>query len=91
MITIDPVERCAIFNPDFYVMKHFSAVVRRGAVRLGTKGRFAGDSLVFRNPDGTIVLVVFNPFQEKQLLVVELNGKQYEFELEPLSINSMVV
>ncbi|NMB02529.1 MAG: glycoside hydrolase family 30 protein [Firmicutes bacterium] len=91
MVTIDPVDRRAIFNPDFYVMKHFSSVVRRGAVRLGAKGRFAGDTVAFRNPDGTIVLVVFNPFQKKQLLITEINGKQYEFELEALSINSIVI
>ena len=37
-------------NPDFYVMKHFSNAVQRGAVRLGAAGHWTADALTFRRP-----------------------------------------
>jgi O-Glycosyl hydrolase family 30. len=40
MIAIDPATRKAVYNPDYYVMKHFSSFVRDGAVLLGTRGVF---------------------------------------------------
>jgi glucosylceramidase len=91
MITIDPQSRKAIYNPDYYVMKHFSSFVRDGAIRLGTKGPFAGDTVAFRNPDGSIVLVIFNPFSQNIDLSFKHNGQAASFELEPLSINSIVL
>ncbi|MGI6141874.1 MAG: glycoside hydrolase family 30 protein [Caldicoprobacterales bacterium] len=90
MITIDPEESKPIYNPDFYVMKHFSSSIKRGAIRLGAKGPFAGDSLLFKNPDGSIVLEAFNPFKKVYPLTVSLENNNYQFELEPQSINSIV-
>lgn len=90
MITIDPKTERAVFNPDFYVMKHFSSAIKRNAVRLGCKGHFAGDSILFRNPDGSWVIEAFNPFRKIYPITVELEGEQYRFELEPHSINSIV-
>ena len=90
MITIDKEKQQYIFNPDYYVMKHFSATIQRGAVRLGAKGPFAGDSLVFQNPDGSTVFVVFNPFNEKRNMTVMLHDEYYTFTLESRSINSII-
>ena len=91
MVTVDPAAGAAVCNPDFYVMKHFSAPIRRGAVRLGARGSFAGDSLVFRNPDGSVVLELFNPFDRVFTVGVELEGETYHLPLEPRSVNSIVL
>lgn len=91
MITIDPAEKRAIYNPDFYVMKHFSSVIERGAVRLGAVGSFAGDSLVFRNPDGSYVLELFNPFKHNFSVIFKAEGEKYYFEMEPQSFNSVLI
>lgn len=91
MITIDPKNRQYVFNPDYYIMKHFSATVQRGAVRLGAKGPYAGDSLVFLNPDGSTVAVVFNPFIEKRDMTISLKNQNYTFNLEPRSVNSITI
>lgn len=90
MITIDPDKKVPIYNPDFYVMKHFSSVIKRGAIRLGIKGPFAGDSLMFRNPDGSYVLETFNPFKKVYPLTVVLEKDRYHFDLEPRSVNSII-
>lgn len=90
MVTIDPDKQAPIYNPDFYVMKHFSSPIKRGAVRLGAKGNFAADSLLFKNPDGSIVLEAFNPFKKVHSLSVALENDTYQFDLEPQSVNSII-
>ena len=60
-------------------------------MRLGARGSFAGDSLVFRNPDGSVVLELFNPFDRVFTVGVELEGETYHFPLEPRSVNSIVL
>ncbi|WP_130837451.1 glycoside hydrolase family 30 protein [Lachnoclostridium sp. Marseille-P6806] len=91
MITADPQSGEAIYNPDFYVMKHFSSVIQRGAVRLGAAGTFAADSLVFRNPDGAVVLELHNPLREVLTVAYEYGGETWYFPLEPQSVNSVVL
>ena len=78
-------------NPDFYVMKHFSNAVQRGAVRLGAAGHWAADALIFRNPDGSYAVEAFNPFHEEKCLTVELEGEVTSFMLAPRSFNSMII
>lgn len=91
MITVNPLTGGIKYNPDFYVMKHFSAPIQRGAVRLGIGGTFAGDSLVFRNPDGSLVLELFNPFERIFTIAADIEGVRYYFQLEPKSVNSIVL
>ena len=91
MITVSPNTGEVVYNPDFYVMKHFSSVIQRGAVRLGAAGAFAGDSLVFRNPDGSLVLELFNPFDRVVRVGYREAGIIRMFDLEPKSVNSIVM
>ena len=91
MVTVDPATGAVTYNPDYYVMKHFSACVQRGAVRLGIGGSFAGDSLVFRNPDGGLVLELYNPFDRIFTVEFQNEGNAFRFDLEPKSINSIVI
>lgn len=62
MITVDPRSRRVTWQPEFYVMKHFSGFIVPGARRLVVTGPWAGNSVAFVNPDGARVLVVHNPF-----------------------------
>ena len=91
MVTVDPASGEVTYNPDFYVMKHFSSCVKRDSVRLGARGTFAGDSLVFRNPDGSIVLELYNPFARVFTVEFEFESELYRFELEPKSVNSIIL
>ena len=91
MITINPESKEVIYNPDFYVMKHFSSEIQRGAIRLGITGPLAGDSMVFRNPDGSHVIEAFNPFHHVYTLTFKWEEQTYSFELEPQSFNSIVL
>ncbi|MPM16651.1 hypothetical protein SDC9_63032 [bioreactor metagenome] len=91
MVTVDPANKRFVFNPDYYVMKSASAIVKRGAVRLGMKGVWAADTLAFQNPDGSLALSVFNPFHEVRPVVLFYNGETLCFQLEPRSVNSILV
>ena len=70
MVTIDPASRSYTLNPDYYVMKSVSAIVQRGAVRLGMKGAWAADTLAFQNPDNSLALSVFNPFLTERAMTL---------------------
>lgn len=91
MITVHPESGTVSYNPDFYVMKHFSSAVQRGAIRLGATGTFAADSVVFRNPDGSLVLELFNPFRKEVTVEFQNENEVYQFGLEPQSINSIIL
>ena len=91
MITVEPQTHSYTLNPEYYVMKHFSSIIQRGAVRLGACGSFAGDSLVFLNPDGSYALELFNPFEKPFTVSVTLEENSFAFELEPRSVHSILI
>ena len=74
------------YNPEFYVMKHVSKFVKRGAKYLSTTGNWSSHTLAFLNPDGEKVLILANPFQEEKC--VRINEQTYV--LEPQSFNTVV-
>ena len=76
-----------VFNPEFYVYKHFSHFVKRGAVMLKTKGGFCSNATVFENPDGSRAAVIVNPFFNEKILTV--NQKNYI--LKPRSFNTIIL
>lgn len=89
MVTVDPANKRFTLNPDFYVMKSVSAIVQRGAVRLGMKGSWAADTLAFQNPDNSLALSIFNPFHEMRAVTLQYKGELLLFPLEPRSVNSI--
>ena len=90
MITVEPEQGTVVFNPEFYVMKHFSHFIDRNAIRLGLTGEWAGNAVVFMNPDESRVLVINNPFVESRRVVFEDGGKLLTLNLEPESFNTVV-
>jgi glucosylceramidase len=91
MISIDPAKRTVIKNPEFYMMKHYSRFIKPGALRLGLAGQWAGNAAAFRNPNGTTIFAVSNPFPEKRALCLEHSKKRYNLILEPRSVNTIVI
>ena len=53
-------------------------------------GTFAGDSLAFRNPDGSLVLELYNPFKRLFTVEAQLDAETIRLDLEPQSVNSIV-
>ena len=59
-------------HPAYYVFRHFSAFIDRGAVRVNADG--FENCVAFENPDGTIVVVMANHTNEPQRLNLSLHG-----------------
>ncbi|WP_271814283.1 glycoside hydrolase family 30 protein [Clostridium beijerinckii] len=79
------------YNPEYYIMRHFSKYIKQGATMKGLKGDFAGNALAFENPDGSVVLELLNPFDELQEVTFSVNGEDYSFNIQPHSFNTLVV
>lgn len=79
-------DKKATLTPEFYLMKHMSAFVKRGAKYMEIKGELASSCIAFQNPDGSRVLVIYNPYDFEQTVSLE-NGKSYA--IKPQSINTI--
>ena len=77
LLTIDTTTKKLNLTPTYYVFRHLSQFVAPGAVVLGTTG---GDALAFKNPDGTIVTVIYNSGAAKSYLVA-VGGKKLQFQM----------
>ena len=74
-------------TPEFYLMKHFSHFVKRGARYLRVKGEFSSSVAAFRNPNGEIVLIAANPYREEK--IITFMGSSYA--LPPRSFNTVTL
>ena len=73
--------------PIYYYIGHFSKYIQKGAVRVAsTKHEHRIHTVAFRNPDGTIVLVVMNPTDEEQPAIIRHNNTCTQAGLKPYSI-----
>lgn len=63
------------YNTDYYVLGHFSKFVQKGAVRIGTSDSGSSVSHVeFRNPDGSIAMVIYNGNSNSETFTLQYNG-----------------
>lgn len=84
-------EKGVRYNPEYYLMKHFSKYVKKGATLMGLSGDYSGNSLAFENEDGSIILQLLNPFNENQEITFTYNNTNYNFEVKPHSFNTLIV
>src|SRR5690349_22067646 len=57
LLTVDTTAKALNATPAYYVFRHLSRFVATGARVVAARG---GDALAFRNPDGSVVAVVYN-------------------------------
>jgi len=89
MITVDRGK--IVFNHEYYVMKHYSRFVQKGAKVLKLEGRSSTNATAFKNPDGSFVVVVTNPFDWEMDINIDLgNGKEIIARLPKDSLNTFV-
>ncbi len=65
-------------TPFYYVFRHLSQYVTPGAMVVGTSG---GDALAFKNPDGSLVAVMYNSGAANNAYVVAIGGKKFQFAM----------
>lgn len=87
MVTVDRDRRRAIFNPQFYSVKHFTHFVQPGGNLLNTGGTMA-DKIAFRNPDGSLVIIMCNRKEENLPVTMKVDGVQFNAVLPPRSFHT---
>ena len=91
-VMADTEKNMVYFRPSFYYLGHFSKYIRPGAVRIGSSGAFQQvSSCAFRNPDGSIVLVVLNQTETCLEMNVRLHGQLAPIVAEPHSIATYII
>lgn len=89
MVTLD--NSTLTYNPEFYLFKHFSHFIEPGARLLKTQGPWTGNSLVFRNPNGEIIVVVSNPLEMDRELTLADEDQSYVVPISAQSFTTIQV
>ncbi|HET7538643.1 MAG TPA: glycoside hydrolase family 30 beta sandwich domain-containing protein, partial [Polyangiaceae bacterium] len=77
LLVVDRNAKKLIQTPAYYVFRHLSQFVAPKSNLIGTSG---GDALAFKNPDGTITLVMYNSGAAKKT-TVSLGGTKFQFDM----------
>jgi glucosylceramidase len=80
LLAVDRSARRLVITPTYYLFKHFSYFVDAGAQRIGTTGSFA-EVLAFKNPDGSIIAVLYNSGTAARTTTVAVDGKVLSFSI----------
>lgn len=78
LLVVDRAARTLTATPAYYVFRHLSQFVDPGAVRLGTTG---GNALAFRNPDSSVVTVLYNQGNQASPTTLAVGGTTLEFTI----------
>jgi glucosylceramidase len=77
LLAVDTSAKTLIVTPAYYVFRHFSQFVAPGAKVVATHG---GDAVAFKNPDGSVVAVMFNSGPAKTMTVA-FAGEKLQFAI----------
>ena len=89
MFCVDAEKGELIANPEYQLMRHFARYVRAGASVLETAGRWAANTVLFRNADGTDVAVLQNPLNEEAEVRVGISNAIWSVTLPPKSFATL--
>ncbi|MBN2577330.1 MAG: glucosylceramidase [Deltaproteobacteria bacterium] len=78
LLVADTGSKTLKVTPAYCVFRHFSQFVAVGAKRVATSG---GDAVAFKNPDGTLVAVMFNSGSANNNYVVSIGGQKLQFSM----------
>ena len=91
-VLYDTEKKELIYTPIYYYIGHFSKFVQRGAVRTATtKYDEKLFTIAFKNPDGSLVLVVLNTADRAMPVIVRHEDVCTELELEPHAIMTAIL
>jgi len=77
LLVVDRAEATLKVTPAYYVFRHLSQFVDPGARRIGTTGD--ADALAFKNPDGSIVTVLYNADASARDLTLGVSATSLRF------------
>lgn len=91
LVTVNETTGKITYQPEFYLMKHFSHYIKKGARVLETKGRWASNSIVFENTDGGLVIIVGSNMNQIRTFCFQDGERSFSAAIEPHSIHTFVI
>jgi len=83
LLVVDRSAKKLIITPAYYAFRHYSQYIAVGATRIGLSG--STDALAFKNPDGTIIVEVYNKGSAAKTMTVgvgsALSQSLYQFSV----------
>lgn len=80
LLTVDRTAKTLQITPAYYVFRHFSQYIDPGAKRIGTSVD-ANQAMAFKNPDGTIVTVLYNSGDSAKKTVLGVGSAKLQFDI----------
>jgi glucosylceramidase len=77
LLTVDTISKTLNITPTYYVFRHLSQFVETGARIAATN---SGEALAFKNPDGTVVVVLHNAGAAKTM-TISVGGRRLRFPM----------
>jgi glucosylceramidase len=91
-VIVDPEADEVYFTPLFYVMSHFSKFVRPGAKRIAHEHSDKELQITAaQNPDGSIVLIVFNPTEKQKSFDIKINDLNKTISISAQALQSIII
>ena len=87
MITINSSTKEVVYNPEFYLLKHFSYFIQPGAKKVKTEGNNF-ELLAFQNPDKSLILIIGNKEDAARQTNIQIGRKILSVQIEPHSFNT---
>ena len=82
MVTIDPKDGSIFYRPEYFILGHVSKFVYPDAYRIeSNQYEEKVESLAFKNPDGSLVLVLSNRLPSVENVKVNWKGQSFEYAL----------
>jgi len=86
------IHHCHFFarNSHYYIIGHLAAVVKPGAVRIGTSG-YEADGVIysaFENKDGSFAFVLMNDTDEKKMITISDRDNHFSYDVPAQSVVS---
>jgi glucosylceramidase len=78
LLVVDRATNRLIETPTYYLFRHLSYFVDPGATRVEATG---GDALAFRNPDGSLIAIVFNSGNQNATIAVAMGGSTFQVQV----------
>lgn len=90
MVTINP-NGTITYRPEYFVLGHVSKFVLPNASRIGSN-QFEGkiENVAFRNPDGSIVLIVTSPLAVATNIEILWRSNKFVYRVPPKSIITFI-
>jgi glucosylceramidase len=90
MITVTSSTKEVVYNPEFYLLKHFSYFIEPGAKKVKTEGNNS-EMLAFQNPDKNLIIIIENNEDSAKETNLRIGESRLSVQLEPKSFNTFKI